>query len=309
MSRISYITYIMISITILMQDANAFSFKKISSAFGGKPFQEVIEKEYPINNQQKIVIDNTHGDIVIKTAWNQPTIVLKATISCAKQEQETVHIIDDISNPKEFALRTITDDESNKSKVHYELIVPANIKLQLSTNKGNITIYDAHGITMATTQDGAIYLHNVHNKVCATTRNSGSIYSKECSGPLYATTKRGNITLSDIHNTVVAKTESGKIAVHCKDLPNDSQIDLSSIWGNIVISLPEESHANVKASTQKGTCVCDHYVTLRPQTTKLNNSAWTQFKRTVDGTIGNGTVPVQISSVGSNIRIVAHKTS
>ena len=113
----------------------------------------------------------------------------------------------------------------------------------------------------------------------------------------------------DIQNTVVAKTDLGKINVKCKELQDKSQLDLSSTWGNIAISLPENCDADIKAHTERGTCICEHYITLRPQTTKLNDRAWTQFKRSVDGTIGNGKIPVQISSVSSNIRITASKTS
>lgn len=304
----SCILYSIMLITFVVQDANGFSLKKIGSVFRSKSPQEVIEKEYPINTQQKIVIDNLFGDIIVKTEWNQKSIALKATIHNQKQEQEAVHIIDDISNPKEFALRTITDDKS-KAQVDYELIIPANIKLHLSTNKGAIHVHDAHGITMATTDDGAIYFDNVHNKASATTRKSGAIYCKDCTGPVYATAKRGNITMTDVRNTVVAKTDSGRISVACKELEADSHIDLNSKWGNIMVALPEGLHANIKAQTQRGTCICDHYVTLRPQTTKLNNAAWAQFRRTVDGTIGDGTIPVQISSVGSNIKILASKIS
>ena len=310
MSHRSCIIYSIMFITFATQNTHAlFSFKKIGSAFRSKSPQEIIEKEYPISTQEKIVIDNLLGDITVKTEWNQKSTALKATIRNQKQDQDSVHIIDDISNPKEFALRTITDNEKNKAQVDYELIVPANIKLHLSTNKGTIHVHDAHGITMATTDDGSIYFDNVHNKASATTRKSGAIYCKDCSGPLYATARRGNITMTDVRNTVIAKTDSGRISIACKELAQDSRIDLSSKWGNIMVALPEDLHANIKAQTQRGTCICDHYVTLRPQTTKLNNAAWAQFRRTIDGTIGGGTIPVQISSVSSNIKILASKVS
>lgn len=297
-------TYTLAFTMIIAQQANAFSWDKISSKmFRNRPAQEVIEKEYALNDQQRLVVDNVAGDITIKTAWERNSIALKASINKGKDEE--VHIIDDISNPKEFALRTIVDSEKSKSTVHYEIIIPSHIKLQLSTNKGNINVKDAHGATMATTDSGSITLNNMHNKVLATTRSHGSINCSECAGIIEATTNKGHIRMSDVQNTVIARTTSGKINVHCKELPKTSKLDLSSKWGNITIALPEVVDADIKANTQKGTCVCDHYVTLRPQTTKLNSAAWTHFKRSIDGTTGNGTIPVQVSSVSSNIRINA----
>jgi len=306
----SFFTYTLALISIIPYYANAdFSLRKVKSVFGGKPFREIIEKEYTLkDSQKKLVIENMHGNIAIKTDWRHNSIALTATIHKTKEEDNTVHIISDASK-REFILRTVADNEKCKSTVDYELIVPSNIKLQLSTGKGNITVNDAHGITMATTDSGTINFNNIRNKACATTLKSGSISCHECSGALYASTYRGNIKMSEVQNTAIVKTDLGKINIKCKELCNKSQLNVSSTRGNIAISLPEMCNADIKAHTEYGTCICEHYITLRPQTTKLNDRAWTQFKRSVDGTIGNGSVPVQISSVNSNIRIMTSKSS
>ncbi len=310
MKFMSLITHVLIlTISVPHYATAGFSFKKVKSALGAKPFQEVIEKEYALEStHKKLVVENMHGNITIKTDWHNNCVALTATIHKAKEDESQIQIINDTTD-KEFVLRTIADNATCKSTVDYVLIVPSNIKLQLSTGKGNITVNDAHGITMATTDSGTINFNNMRNKARATTLSSGSICCRECSGAVYATTTRGHIRISDVQNTVVAKTDLGKINVTCKELRDKSQLDLSSSWGNIAISLPENCDADIKAHTERGTCICEHYITLRPRTTKLNDRAWTQFKRSVDGTIGNGTVPVQISSVSSNIRIMTSKTS
>jgi len=289
---------------------HGLSFKKISSAFGGKPFQEIIKQQYSLQGQKILVVDNKHGNITIQTDCKSNRIAIEATIHKSRPEDSSIHIVDDMSKPGEFALRTIANNEKCKNRVDYVIIAPEHIKLQLSTGNGKITVNDTHSIVMATTNSGDILFNNLHNKAQATTRKSGSIYCNNCSGSLYTTTHRGNIKMRNVHSTVVAKTKFGKVDMHCsKDFTEKSLIDVSSTCGNIVLSMPENTNAAIKAHTQKGICVCEHYVTLRPQTTKLNNAAWAQFKRSVDGTIGSGAMPVQISSVNSNIRINTRKTS
>lgn len=310
MKYTSIIYHIVILTMIVPFNATAgFSLKKVYAALGAQPYKEIIEKEYPLDTKQKkLVLENNHGNITIKTDWQKNSIALTATIHKSKPDENPLQIIDE-SSAHEFTLRTLSDNTQSKAKIDYELIVPQNLKLQLSTNKGHITVNDTHGITMATTDCGSIYFNNIQNKARATTTTTGSIYCKDCTGALYTSTNRGNIKMSEVQNTVIAKTDMGKINLKCKDLPEKSKLNLKSSLGNIAISLPQECNADIKATTEQGTCICDHYITLRSQTTKLNDHAWRQFKRSIDGTIGQGITPIQISSIGSNIRIMANKIS
>jgi len=309
MKLVSRIIFVLIFTTITSQNAIAFSLKKVKSAFGGKPFLEIIEQEYTLDGQKILVIENERGNITIKTDWECNKIALKATVHKTAENENHTNIISDTSNPQEFVLRTLADNNKYHPHVDYELIVPSKMKLKLINGKGDIWVNDTHGITLASTDSGNIFLNNVQNKARAATLNAGSIHCKECTGALYVSTTRGNIRISDAQSTVVAKTDVGKIHVKCSELKEKSQLDLSSTWGNIAIALPEDCDADIKAHTERGTCICEHYITLRPQTTKLNDNAWSNFKRSIDGTIGSGRIPVQISSVSSNIRIAASRVS
>ena len=308
MKKLHITLYTLTSIMILSYNATTFSYKKLLSAFGGTPYQERIEKEYPIDEQKKLLIENNIGNITIKSDWSKKSIGLIASIH-KKHDNELIDIIEDTTNPKLLALRTAHSDAKSKAIVNYTLIVPENIKLQLNTKKGNIVVHNTHGITMATTDNGNIRLHNMHNKTRATTMQSGSISCSSCDGPLQATTNRGNVTISDARNSITTQTNQGKITVKCNDFPDNCTINAASTWGNIILYLPSDCNANLQAATKKGTCVCEHFITLRPQTTKLNNNAWNKFRRTIDGTIGDGRTPIHVSSVSSNIRIMTNKRS
>jgi len=307
MKKFNVIHYTLISITMLSYNAISCSYKKLISTFGGTPYQELIEKEYPIDQQTRISILNTTGDTTVKS-WNKKSIALIASIR-KKKEEDLIDIIEDSTDPRVFTLRTAHSNPKSKATVDYSLMVPEDMKLHLSTDKGNIAVHNTHGITMATTGHGNIRLCNMHNKTRATTTKSGSISCDSCSGPLQATTRRGNVTISDARDTITTKTDQGKITIKCDDLSEHSTINAASIWGNISLYLPSTCDADIQAATKKGTCVCEHMVTLRPQTTKLNNKAWDQFRRAVDGTIGEGRTPIQVSSVSSNIRIRTSKRS
>ncbi len=301
------ILYSFTSIMILSYNTTTLSYKKIISAFGGTPYQERIEKEYPLDDQKKLFIEN-NGDITIKSDWNKKSIVLIGSIH-KKREDESIDIIEDRTDPNVFVLRTVHSDTKSKGSVDYSLIVPEDMKLHLNTKKGNIVVHNTHGITMATTENGNIKLHNMHNKTRATTMQSGSVTCSSCDGPLQVTTNRGNITISDARSSITTKTSQGKTTVKCNDFSDSNTINATSIWGNISLYLPSNCNADLQAATKKGTCICDHLITLRPQTTKLNSNAWNKFRRTVNGTIGDGRTPIQVSSVSSNIRIMTNKRS
>jgi hypothetical protein len=75
-----------------------------------------------------------------------------------------------------------------------------------------------------------------------------------------------------------------------------------------MLALPDATNATVMGRASRGTIKSDHYITLRPIETKLNNFAWKRFKQEVYGTLGTGEAEIQVTTQRGNIVITDSKT-
>jgi len=302
--------------------------------------EEIIHKKLPIKKNGTLLIENIHGNIDIKTEWSQNYIILNATKQISKKEnQEDIEIKLNNNAPKnEIIIKTELKNDKMKSSIDYELIIPGNIninlktdtgsitvnkctgeiiastnkgyitieeitgQISLETNQGNISVTQAHGKVTSKTTSGDINLEGISGSIDAQTKK-GSIYVAQAQGNIKAETQKGNITLENSNKNIDAKTQSGTIKVACKEIPSTSCIKLATISGNIHLDIPKNTNADIQARTEKGSLLSDHFITLKPQTVRLNKDAWKRFKREVDGTIGSGEALIKLSANSGNIKI------
>ncbi len=286
-----------------------FSFDSLPSFLSPETHKDIIHKEYDLNEQGSLIIDNIHGNIYVKTEWKRKTIFLKVVKQTKKKEQLTnIQILDNESTNNAIKIKTVYTDESIKGFVDYFLIIPANMALQLTTGgKGNIKVKRVNGSVSATTDHGDIETYYTNNTVIAQS-NTGSINIYQANGPVKAVSTKGPITIHDAKDSIIATTKNNRITAQCKELPATSKISLETTK-DIMLSLPRDINADLQAQTTHGTLICDHYVTLKPQTTKLNSQTWTRFKREVDGLLGSGEARITLNSTNGNIKILETKTS
>ncbi|MDP3889040.1 MAG: hypothetical protein Q8Q25_00665 [bacterium] len=280
------------------------SLKKVSSFFGYEPYEQVIQEKYELTPPGKLIVENTRGNIEITTEWKKNTIFLQATKKANRQE-DLEHIqINTNQTKNEITITSNITNNTIKGSIDYQLIVPANSTLVLTTDNGSITVHNVQGVTNATTTQGNITVYNTSHALCACTKKNGSITINQACGPVYAVTKHGNITIQDAKNSVVATTEKGCINTNCLELPTTSSIDLKTNYGTIALGLPSSTNATISGTTSRGTVTSDHYITIQPQTTKLNSHTWNRLKKEVVGMLGSGQASISLNSVYGNIKIL-----
>lgn len=300
----TYKHYIFIfSIIILHCSVTAFSFKNVYSFFSPEKHEFVIHKEYPINSNGTLEVENINGSIQIKTAWDQNTILLKAIKKASSEEYlQEMYIIDDNSNKNNVKIKTIYEHDKDNRSINFFLIVPTNISVNLHTNNGTIKLRTVTGQIDVSTQNGNIEIGDTTNTVHAATVN-GSIAIDQAHGNINATTHNGNITINNCFKSVLAKTENGKMSVQCKHIPATGKIHLEAL-SSIQLHVPQNTNADLHIHSKNGTVTSEHYVTLKPQTTKLNSKAWSQFKHTINGTLGTGEAQITMTSTNGNIKLL-----
>ena len=285
-------------------------FKNIGSFFKSYKAEKVIEQEYPLQKVDLLKIINTKGDISIPSEWEQPIVRVKATIKAAKEEELSQITISHAQHKNDFILSTHAP-ETCSHQVHYELIIPKKMNVELITDDGNMTITEASGKVKAETHKGNINIDHSKNSIMAQATHRGNITIHDAQGAVQIYSKKGNITVENARSSISAHTEHGIVRTAHNAIPNTSNINLGSEYGNIIVALPASTNANLKAKTEHGCITSEPYLTLKSQVTQLDPKSWSRFKKEVDATIGvpgqasinltckNGTIKLRDNSVTS----------
>lgn len=286
------------------------SFKKITSFLSSYKLEKIDQRELPTISINSISINNINGPITIKTGWKKNSIFLKTTKRTKKEEDlHHIKVVVDSSATDHLAITTKHINPKLIGLVEYELIVPAALDITLNiSGTGDASIKDVHGAINVVTNDN-ITISNSKKPVSARTLKKGTIQIANALGPVDVHTHQGNINGDNIAHSFNAHSTSGKVTVVYKKLPSTGAVDLKTTSGNIILTLPTNTNAEIKGHTTHGTLMSDHIITLKPYATQLNSSAWNKFKKEVDGTIGSGEATIALHSIKGNLKIAEAKVT
>ncbi len=291
-----------------------FSMQRVYAFFGKYTNEAVIEKEYKLEKPGTLSINNIDGDINITTEWKRDTVALKAIKKASKEADLEVFSVktnrENQFDGHHLTLTTACSNKTAKGSINYSLVVPAHVTLNLHTERGNIHVQDVNGAVTVSTINGNIDLKNVTNTIIAQSDEVGSILIDTAKGNVKATTNKGDIKIVDAAKSVLATAKKGNIITACNEVPSTSKIVLNSEFqGGITLALPTSVNATLQGKTMKGRLTSDHYVTIKPFTTKLNRQTRRDFERQVDGVIGTGEADIRLTSNSGNIKILETKIS
>lgn len=267
--------------------------------------EEAIKQEVKYTSQNRIVVNNSNGNIRIKT-WKQDAIVLKMVKRAySLDDLNKINVTIDASDKESLFIKTKSPSKMvNNCAVDYELLMPQKFAARCSTGRGDIRIKRCDGTIQATTDEGTINLQDTTGTICATTNTSGSISIQHAHGAIQATATNGDINLKEIYNSASATTVSGSIALSAVDLRQNSSIRLTAS-GSINLQLPPHANAHLVASSEHGSIISDQVIKIEPHATKLNKHAWQELKHNVEGTIGSGkNAEIVLHAQNGSIKIV-----
>lgn len=242
---------------------NAFFSLKDVSSWMFGYKQETLHKEIPFDLEGTLVVENQTGSIYIKT-WSLPKIALQAHKSAREKDLDHITITTGIED-QTLSIKTAYDEKKIKGDVDYYLMIPASLHVKLATKSGSVKVKNIKGCIEAKVESGAIEVAHAQN----------SLFLKNNYGPITVSMKELNPT--------------------CHLL-----IEASSL---IHLTLPKDANADIYAKAPVGTITSEHYLTLKPLTTKLNHQAWTSFKKEVHATLGKGGAEISLRSSNGSIKI------
>ncbi len=271
-----------------------------------KKQEEICYEEYDAKKVTLITINNSCGNVSIKTDPSSDKVFLKAIKKSPEKEALSDLTFAQKQNGPEMRIESMLD-KNNDAQIDFELIIPLKCAVNATLGNGFLLLKDVHARAQLKTQKGDITIINAHSTVHAQVETKGAITFVNPFDRIQVETHAGNIIIHDAQDSVIANTHYGSIQLFAKEVPSTSVIKLTTHSGAIQLHLPPDVNADLQASTKYGTITSDHFITLKPQTTQLNKYAWKRFQKQIDGVLGSGEAQIKLSSVRSDIKVLEKK--
>lgn len=232
---------------------------------GGK--EETLSLYENVGDKCNISIVGKRGDINVKT-WSKPKVVIEARKRGSQQALDATIVKKTLAHNK-LRIETVAKDPKLKCTVCYDILIPESARLQsVTTDRGSITIANIHHGAMAKTENGTITLENVK-------------------GPIKTSTNRGTISIA------------------AAELTPEYKILAFSARGNIKLTVPQDSDADVYLKTTRGTINSEIPITTQARTMKFNPKTLAQLKREASGIMGQGGSSIKLHTGSGNISVVS----
>ncbi len=268
------------------------------------------DKEFTVNLNDNLYVDVDFGDVII-VGSSDNKVHVKVTMRGdedyverypveIEQEGNTVRV-----TQKQHSRHFHFFDGDNYD-AKYEISVPKEFNLDLSTSGGNLNLSDVKGDIKGNTSGGDLDLSKLDGTITVST-SGGNVYARELtgtldletsggdivvessSGVLKTETSGGNIKITDVDAEVRASTSGGNIRAR---LQSNKGIRLSTSGGNITLALPSTATGDVDADATGGNVSCD-----LPFQGKIKDD-------NMRGKINGGGSEISLETSGGSIEIV-----
>jgi DUF4097 and DUF4098 domain-containing protein YvlB len=147
------------------------------------------------------------------------------------------------------------------------------------------------------------------------TLNNGDIFVEGVEGEIDADDLNGKVTLTHVSGSVVAHSLNGSLTVTIDREDPSKPMSFSTLNGDIDVTLPPTTKANVRMKTDNGSIYSDFEVKLAPQSSPMTTDSGKQkdgtfrlrFDRMLRGTINGGGPDYQFVSFNGQIYIRQRK--
>lgn len=225
----------------------------------------IVQKEF--QKVQRLQLSNEVGNIVINS-WKQDSVAIEVITSCSQTAHKDIKV--DMECLEEtLKIHTIFTDEKIKGTVTFNILLPKNIEVLISTKQGDIIIKDLTS--------------NVNIETCD-----------------------GTIKIVNPHDNLRAKTWNGNIIIRTDSIEQGKQFNLIADKGDIELYTTPAINTYLHACAPQGKIISELPITLDRITTPLNAQAWKNFKQNVHGIIGQDLSQLNITAHNGSIAILPY---
>jgi DUF4097 and DUF4098 domain-containing protein YvlB len=231
---------------------------------------ERFDQTYPFSSNGSVALSNLNGNVTIET-WERNEVRVEYTKTATTKEmmdwvrvhvnatKERIEIEADYDNWKDNNNGSWEKWKNKRVEVTFKLTVPRSAILN-----------------EIETVNGSVFLSNMTNFCKVSTVN----------GEVTARNLRGAANLSTVNGNLIADFDR---------LENNNQISLNTVNGRVILTIPSDSDATLKADTVNGSIANDFGLPVRKGE---------YVGRDLYGKIGNGTTKIKLSSVNGGLSVV-----
>lgn len=242
---------------------------KLSEAQRGDELTEEFHQSYPLSANGRVSIQNINGDVQI-SVWDRNEVKVDAVKRAYQRERldqakiVVVNTADSVSIKTEYPERnqTFTDEApkryNNPATVDYTLTIPRKARL-----------------------DSAELVN-------------GSLEIEGAEGDVRAASVNGQLKARGLAGEVKLSTVNGGVEATITRLDDSKPITLNSVNGGIVLIIPSNAGAQIKASTVHGGITNDFGLTV-------NDGQYVGHE--LSGQIGSGGPRIRLNNVNGSIAL------
>lgn len=260
------IAYGCLALVLASNLSGSWSIKKMLPSFLTEASDEN-EFSFHIDADYTITIKALDGVVTLKPS--QSNLVINVLKKGLEEELPSTIVTKRIDKgAKTVTLETVEKDADSPIQLDYNISVPENLKKII-----------------------------IQGRTC-------DVHTSGLDADYEVTTENGKITLQQTRKNVKAVvSEKGSIEIEHESLPDTTSIFLQSMQGDVVVALPKNVNATLKATTLKGEVASNIPVTLESRTSVLTKESWKRLEREITGTLGNGGAPITVDVTKGDITI------
>ena len=249
----------------------------------------------------RLVLNNPGGSIKVDS-WDKKECKVIANIEVGlKGAEEAKELLEKAAVQVRLSYRKITVEviepegggRAGGAKFDFEIMVPREADLELSTKQGSITIGGVSGEVECKTNDGVILAEKINGNV-RLRNNYGKIIIRDANfdnGVIRGNT--ADVDCEGISGDINVRVAAGQVkVVYAKTAPKICNATLSTTDGDIDFTGPVDFSAVVEARTMRGSIETDLPLTVEGER-----------RKTVAGTVGSGEGRLDIKCTIGSIRI------
>lgn len=233
------------------------------------------EKSYDVQPGTNLIVESDVGNITV-TATEASKVEILVTARGSEKfmkrfSVESEQVGDEVKLYGTMKRSNFNLFNSGWTDVNFEIKVPKNMNLKLSTAGGNMQVENVTGKINGETSGGNIELAGIQSDLRMSTSggnvkisectgsfdletSGGNMYADNVTGPLKLVTSGGNIQVTDSDGQIYASTSGGHVSAALKD---NKGVDLSTSGGDINVRMSKSISADVEAYTSGGDVDCE----------------------------------------------------
>ncbi|MBD0326001.1 MAG: DUF4097 family beta strand repeat protein [Pyrinomonadaceae bacterium] len=256
---------LLLAVSLLLGFTSSFKAQQQTA----QELREEVHRTFPLSADGRISLENISGAVKI-TAWDRNEVKLDAVKRAYTRErldEVKIGIVSDANSldisteypERNYRFNDGKDRRDNHARVDYTLTVPRNARID--------------GIELV----------------------SGSLEIEGLTGDVKASLVSGSVTARGLSGEAKLSTVSGRLDATFNHLNAAKQISLGSVSGQLIVTIPSDANAQLRANTVSGQITNDFGLPVR---------RGDYVGRDLAGTLGSGSGPrIKLSNVSGQIAI------